>query len=193
MGLTGNTGSRRRRDAMGDSLVSSFNPAAFAAAIASSLNTPAVTSAEVSITNVVPDVGQLLVTFTVLVASQSSGQIVSSLATVSSPPSYTLLRNLVFKVGSLYSNCSLLSTSVQSLAYNGTVYSNPASSALYSQLAQLYQLQDAISRMTFNVTVAAAALDSTVATVEGRFGVGPLGSTGISDVRAIDLRLDWRF
>ena len=94
-------------------------------------------------------------------------------------PPYALLRSLVQTMGPLYSNATLQGTSTRPLAFSGTVYKNPASAAIYLQLSQLYQLQDAISRNVFNVSAAGASLESVLLAVESRFRVGPFGAVGM--------------
>lgn len=169
-----------------------FDPVSFTSTLASGLSLPV---DYVTVTGVSSTGNTLLVTFQVTFSAQLhtlsiqpalqqrlglTGQVLSAAsvaaATVSgiadavNTPAKLLL--------SIYMNYSPSVISValatvptvgNSLAFNGTVYSNPASADLYRQLALLYNLQDAISSLAYNTSTAGSLFTLTLLAVEARF------------------------
>jgi len=153
-----------------------FDPVSFTSTLASGLSLPV---DYVTITGVSSSSSALLVTFQVLSAASVATATASGIAAAVNTPTMLLLSIYLNYSPSVMSVAlATVPTVVNSLAFNGTVYANPASADLYRQLALLYSLQDAISSLAYNTSTAGNLFTLTLLAVEARFRVGRTGAPG---------------
>ena len=183
-----NSNSRRRRSITPENFITVFSPSAFQSAISATIGSPSINAAEVDVLALQYSAAldTVEVEFGVAVSSESVSLVTNILAQAAADPSQ-LLRNLALALGPILQNVSLGTTSVRSLRYAGIVYTNPLGNAIFQQLAQLYQLYDAIDRTSYPNSSGAALLETTLTQLEARLGVGAIGATGKEGARGEDL------
>lgn len=177
---SGDSGSRRRRSTdtptdAANSFISTFSAPQFQAAVAATVGSSSVTANEVDVlsVNLTSTPGQVIVTFAVAISSSSAGYVQSALATPS------LFRNMLINMGAdLMTDVVLTGTRTWPLTYTGIAYNNPIASAIFRQVKQLYQLQDALTALQLNISNAASTLETALVQVESRFLVGAIGAPG---------------